>query len=79
MASYNIADFATFINQQIAVNEKIATSLWSLDALLVVVLTTSNFFELPTSTLHDYFSVVRDVISEISALQQTNLNALHEE
>ena len=79
MACYTIADFAVFINQQIEVNEKIATSLWSLDALLVVALTTPDFFELPNSTLFDYFSVVRDVLSEIVALQQSNLGALHEE
>jgi len=81
MANSTIADFATFRNQQMEVNEKIATSLWNLEALMAVLLTTRDFSELANSTMHDYFSVVASVISEIIALHQTNLTdySLYEE
>lgn len=79
MANLTIADLALFRNRQIQVNEKIALGLWHLEALLMVALTTSNFFELTKSTMHYYFSVVADLIKEIVQLNQANLlNLLHE-
>ena len=80
MAKPTIADLASFSKSACQVNERIALCLWNLEALVAVVLTTNDFFELSRSTMHSYFSVVADVISEMIALYQTNLtDSLHEE
>lgn len=78
MAKPTIADLALFINRQIQINDKIATYLWHLEALMDVVLSI-NFFELDKSTMHYYFSAVADLIKDMLQLNQANLILLHEQ
>jgi hypothetical protein len=80
MAMCSVADFGVFLNQQIGVQRKMEECLWDVEALLAVALTTANFYELPRSTLHCYFSVVADLIKEVLGTNRSNLNyLLHQE
>ncbi len=65
MANASLADLVLFRNQQIQINEQMATCLWNIEALMSVVLTTNNFFDLTKSTMHHYFSVIADFINQI--------------
>jgi len=76
MAIISIFDFWTFINQQIETQEQVETCLWKLEALITVVLTTNNFYDLSEWTLHNYFSVVGDLIEEAVKVNQMSLNDL---
>jgi hypothetical protein len=68
-----LADFIVFRDQQVQFNEQMATYLQNIEACMEVVLITNNFFDLNKSTLHDYFSVLADLIQQMIRLNQGHL------
>jgi hypothetical protein len=76
MAILSVSDFSLFINQQIKAQERIEVCLWRLEALIAVALMTDGFYNLSQSFLHNYFSVVGDLIQEAAKANQASFNEL---
>ena len=76
MAISSVSDFSLFINHQIKAQEQIDACLWRLEALIAVVWMADNFYHLPKSILHNYFSIAGDLIEEAAKANQMNLNEL---
>ena len=77
MAVHRVDEFLLLINQQIAYQEKIEVCLWKLEALISVTVLTDAFRELPEIILHNYCSVVIDLLEEATKSNQESLNNLH--
>lgn len=76
MAISSVADFSSFINRQIDVQEEIESCLWQIEALIAIAVMTEGFYEFPENILQNYFSVARDLIEVISKANQTSLSEL---
>lgn len=76
MAIISVADFSTFINQQIKAQEQIEACLWRLEALMTVALMTDDFYDLSANVLHNYFSLAGDLIEEATKANQMSLGEL---
>lgn len=75
MGNTRLNEVSPLINQQIAFQEKVQTCLCKLEALIAVVVLTDNFYDLPKIYLHNYFSVIGDLIEES---MEANQQSLHE-
>lgn len=76
MATLSVTDFASFIKTQIKVQEQIETCLSELESLIAAAVMTDNFYTLSNRILHNYFSVVGDLIGEATKANQTSLDTL---
>lgn len=76
MAGQSVTDFSSFINLQIESQSRVEACIWQLGALIEVAVTVQGLYNLPERVLHNYFSVVGDLINEASTTNQTSLNEL---
>ena len=76
MANSSLADFASFINQQIKNQCQTQVRLRHVETLLEVCLTTTNFYDLSKSHLQEYFSLMAQLVNELVSLNEKSLKAL---
>lgn len=76
MADNSVSDFSSFINHQIRAQEEIETCLWKLEALIVAPVTSGDFYGLSKLILHNYFSVLSDLIEAASKANEESLSEL---
>ncbi len=76
MAEHSVTDFSSFINLQIESQGRVEACIWRLEALIEVAVTVQGLYNLPDRILHNYFSVVGDLINEASMANHTSLNEL---
>ena len=76
MASISVSDFSSFINRQIEAQEKIESCLWKLEALIAVAVIADRFHDFSEKLLHNYFSVLGDLIQEATNANQMSLDEL---
>ena len=70
MANCSVSEISDLINNRIASQEKIEVCLWKLEALISVAVLTDNFYELPDTILHSYFSIASDLIEDAKQASQ---------
>lgn len=75
MAISSVSDFS-FINQQIKVHQQIEVYLGGLEALMTITVMANNFYDLPKSILHNYFSIACDLLDKVAKENQLRLNEL---
>ena len=73
MGNTRLNEISPLINQQIAFLEKVQICLFKLEALIAVAVSTNDFYDLPDVYLHNYFSVVGDLIEEAVEINQQSL------
>jgi len=77
LATTSVTDFASFINRQIVVQEKIEVCLWQLGAFLTVTTVDPDMLKLiPTDTLHMFLSIARDLVEKATKINQERLGEL---
>ena len=76
MADHSVTQINSLINQQVEIQEQIGIFLWKLEALIEVVVVLERFYDLPDSTLHNYFLVVSDLIDELLSANQISKDVL---
>jgi hypothetical protein len=76
MAMQSLTDFSLFLKQQIRAQEQVTDYLWKLEALIAVVMTDDNFYDLSKNILHNYFSTIDYLIMQTAKVNQTSLDAL---
>lgn len=79
MADIRVADFLSLINHQIQAQEKIEACLWKLEALITVAVGADSFYDFSEHILHNYFSIVGDLIEEATKVNQSSLSELHKQ
>jgi hypothetical protein len=76
MANSIVADFTTFLNQQIQAQEEVETCLWQLEALITVALMTDGIYSISKSLLQSYLSIADSLIEAASKANQMSLTEL---
>lgn len=76
MDNNRLNEVSPLINQQIAFLEKVQICLFKLEALIAVAVSTDDFYDLPDVYLHNYFSVVGDLIEEAMEINQQSLHEM---
>ena len=76
MAEASVADFILVINQQIKNQCQTQVRLRHVETLLEVSLSTTNFYDLSKTPLHEYFSLMAQLINELVSLNEKSLKAL---
>jgi hypothetical protein len=76
MANISVADFSSFINKQILIQEQLETFLWELEALISAAVIADGFYEVPEKILRNYFFVAGNLIAEAMKVNELSLNEL---
>ena len=76
MAACSVADFATFINLQITIQERLEGYLQRLQSLIEIILAIENFQDFSKNTLDNYLLLANDLIKDIAKGNQESLTGL---
>lgn len=70
MKTDNRPDVVTARNRYLTKHEQLTMTLWQLNALLTVAVTTQGFYALPETVLHHYFLIAVDLVDKTEQATQ---------